>query len=181
MAVVSLEDKDQVDLVVDNQEDKDQADSEAVRPVDKGHQALEVVKLEVKDQVALEAVRQVDKDQVDSEVDKVVGQFSLEEATTLTTVMMEVIQAVITLLFQVSQTLTTQFMPQFPTQRFLALTNNMTDTTQMLKLGVKCSTFVIEESNMISSVPMAPFSINSTLFVYGGISLNVVLHQAFMI
>lgn len=182
-----LVDKDRAASLVEMLVVKDLAASVGEMLVDKDLIVSSVETLAVKDLAVLVVEMLVDKDLAVSLVvmlgDKVpvVLETVLDlESPQLIMVTMVHTKVVIYLLFLANQEQTTQYYLKYQTLRLLVI-KDYQDTTLILKLGVKYSIFVLIILNMTSYVQMEQSSINSILYVSGGISLIAQQLKVFMV
>jgi len=92
---------------------------------------------------------------------------------------MVLMKAVIFLLYLENQVQTIQYYPKYQILHLL-VTRDYQDTTLTPKQDVKYSIYVLIILNTISYVLMGQYSTNSTLYVFGGISLIVQLLKVYM-
>lgn len=147
------------------------------RVVDKVPQVDSLVRAKVHQEDSLVEVKVL---LVDSQVEQVQAVVQAVKPLLAEMTMMALLMVII-LPYQVNQERITQFYLKFRKLASVVMLNSSLDTTLMLKLNVKYSTFVQIIKLTISCVQMARFSINNTLCAYGGISLIVVQHLVYSI
>jgi len=171
--VETLAVKDLAPLVVEMLEDKGLAVSLVETLVVKDLAALVVEIPEVKGLAVSLGVMLVDR------VPAVLETVSDQETRQLVMPMMALMKVGIYLLFPVNQEQTIQYYLKYQ-KLHLLVTRGYQDIMLTLKLDAKYFIYVLITLSMISYVLMERYSINSTLYVFGGISLIAQLPKVFI-